>query len=571
MAALIMDVCKTSYAKRKETKPFMLKAALYKCCLVTIILGIIPNQPFANERSLETFPHKNWSYYESVEQAGFIPNRLEKVEKFYQKRAFAGLLIVKNGAIAVDWGENDRRFLVHSIRKSMLSALYGVHSADIDLQTNLKELGVDDNGALSEQERAATLLDILSSRSGVYLPAAAEGGEMVSSKPDRHSYPPGSHWFYNNWDFNVAGSIYTQLTGESIPKAFMRHIATPLQMQDFRELDSYYVRADSEHQAVQFRMSSRDLARLGLLYARNGNWRGKQIIPQHWIEASTQAVSQTNMGDKYPPHYGYMWWVESDGSYSARGVGGHVLAVYPDLDMIAVLRTNTYLEHSVSARAIKKILEGIKSASEGQLATSPSIRVGQEKQDFPQILPARYQNKLSKIDLASGQNVTLRSDEKNIFVKLDTGELELVYVKDNQFNIIDRQEPLEISLNSEGEITDIRTPRLFYLQAAHVAQQGDLDTALFWVKQVISMLPESSIAYTNMAKIYIAKDDISSAQKMLSEALRHDPNNKQANGLQQTVMIKKWLLPTSFALGVIVLLIVFWVLKKRKMKSANLV
>ncbi len=540
----------------------MPNSLVHRFCLTVITAGLLVSQSFAQDRSDKTFPQESWSYYDSPEQAGFIPNRLERVEKFYHKRDFAGLLIIKNGAVAVDWGDNRRRFLVHSIRKSMLSALYGVHSADIDLQTDLKALDVDDDGELTDQERSATLQDILSARSGVYLPAAAEAGDMVSNKPKRGSHAPGRHWVYNNWDFNVAGSIYTQLTGEEIPSSFMRHIAEPLQMQDFRAIDGYTVRSDSEHQAVQFRMSSRDLARLGLLYAREGHWRGQQVIPQDWIKESTQALSQTNMGSKLPPHYGYMWWVENDGSYSARGVGGQILAVYPDRDMVVVLRANTYLEHSVSDRAIKKILEGIMSASEGQPAAEPSLAIRQENPNSYPALPSRFQNKSSTIALASEQVVTLNSDDQNMFVNLGTGELEIRHLSDNQFTIIDRQEPLEIILSSDGEITELKTPRLFYLRAAHVAQLGDLDKALYWVKEVISMSPESAMAYTNMAKIYIAKGDKQNANKMLSEALKLEPNNKQANGLKKKLTIEKWMVPSILAIATVLLITVFFVVRK---------
>jgi len=48
-------------------------------------------------------------------------------------------------------------------------------------------------------------------------------------------------------------------------------------------------------------MSARDMARFGLLCLRKGNWNGRQIIPQDWIEESTQAYSTVSeeMGVEY--------------------------------------------------------------------------------------------------------------------------------------------------------------------------------------------------------------------------------------------------------------------------------
>ena len=59
--------------------------------------------------------------------------------------------------------------------------------------------------------------------------------------------------------------------------------------------------------AYPFRMSALDMARFGLLYLRNGNWRGRQIVPQDWVAGSTMAHSvedpELNIG------YGMMWYV----------------------------------------------------------------------------------------------------------------------------------------------------------------------------------------------------------------------------------------------------------------------
>ncbi|TAP38626.1 tetratricopeptide repeat protein [Alteromonas sp. KUL49] len=545
----------------------MFKAVFVKLWLAIALWGAFVCQTFAENSTEDIFPEEVWSRYEQMEQAGFIPHRLNRVRKFYDRKRFAGLLVVKNGAVVVDWGENDRRFLVHSIRKSMLSTLYGIHYSNIDLTASLAELNVTEGELLTASELSATLSDILASRSGIYLPAAAEGGQMISSRPERGSHLPGTHWWYNNWDFNVAGSIFTQLTNEEIAEAFKRHIAEPIQMQDFREFDSYSVSGDSEHQAVQFRMSSRDLARLGLLYERNGNWQGHQLIPSEWVSKSTQAMSETNMGDKYPPFYGYMWWVEEDGSYSARGAGGHILAVYPERDLVIVLRVNTYLEHSVSAKAIKKILEGIISASEGEVSLSPELTQYEENQAAKDNLPIWYQDKTFALSLSDGQIVTLQSTGSAMFVNLGSGELELSYEKENQFTIIDRKEPLEITLGDNGEVTALRTPRLFYLYAADAAQNGELNEALQWVKEVIAMQPDSAMAYTNMAKIYIAQNDIKNAKIMLDEALHFDPKNKQANALTQTLFVKQWLLPVVFTIGLAIFLFAFLIVKKRKNKK----
>jgi CubicO group peptidase (beta-lactamase class C family) len=57
----------------------------------------------------------------------------------------------------------------------------------------------------------------------------------------------------------------------------------------------------------------RDYARLGLLLAHEGNWRGRQIIPAAWVmEATTTRADQAHLraGVATPfACYGYQTWI----------------------------------------------------------------------------------------------------------------------------------------------------------------------------------------------------------------------------------------------------------------------
>jgi len=155
----------------------------------------------------------------------------------------------------------------------------------------------------------ATVGDLLKARSGIYHPALYETPGMAQRRPLRGSHPPGTFWYYNNWDFNALGTIYERATGESIFAAFEHRIARPIGMHDYQSSDGEYFRgADSEHPAYPIRMSARDLARFALLYLHEGSWKGRQIVPSAWIRESTQSYSQVSeLGPGQG--YGYMWWI----------------------------------------------------------------------------------------------------------------------------------------------------------------------------------------------------------------------------------------------------------------------
>src|SRR4029079_8257023 len=126
-----------------------------------------------------------------------------------------------------------------------------VAEGKIDTARTLAELGIDEKSTpLTTEERQARVLDLLLARSGVYLPAAAEIDAMRDARPKRGSHPPGTFWYYNNWDFNVLGTIFRQATGEDLFQAFDRRIAKPIGMQDYRPADGEYsLEAPSEHAA----------------------------------------------------------------------------------------------------------------------------------------------------------------------------------------------------------------------------------------------------------------------------------------------------------------------------------
>src|SRR5262249_15650501 len=128
------------------------------------------------------------------------------------------------------WGDVSKRLLMHSVRKSFISALYGIYSASgvVNLQQTLGDLGIDDlPPSLTKQEKQARILDLLAARSGVYHPAAFETAAMKEARPERGSHVPGTFWYYNNWDFNALGFILEQAAKAPVFELFYKQIATP--------------------------------------------------------------------------------------------------------------------------------------------------------------------------------------------------------------------------------------------------------------------------------------------------------------------------------------------------------
>lgn len=70
-----------------------------------------------------------------------------------------------------------------------------------------------------------------------------------------------------------------------------------------------------------------DMAKVGQLYSDKGMWKGKQIVPEWWIEESTKEHSRCTQWGNLP--YGYLWWIidDKEKSYAAMGDSGNVIYV----------------------------------------------------------------------------------------------------------------------------------------------------------------------------------------------------------------------------------------------------
>jgi CubicO group peptidase (beta-lactamase class C family) len=314
-------------------------------------LSVVSALPRAAAETL-VFPGASWEKAADLGRAGWSGAALEAAENYSRAIPTSAVMVVSGGRAVAEWGEPARRFNVHSIRKSFLSAMYGIHVRDrrIDLAATLEQLGIDDNEpSLTPVEKKATVHDLIEARSGVYHAALYETPGMKAARPPRGSHAPGTFWYYNNWDFNVLGTVFERLTKTNLFHEFKDRIADPIGMEDYRIEDTAYAPGpDSVYPAYPFRMTARDMARFGLLFLRDGKWRDRQIVPADWVKESTTSYSDAgNAGG-----YGYLWWIAvngrhlpgvtlPDGSYSARGAGGHYILVVPAFDLVIVHRVDT--------------------------------------------------------------------------------------------------------------------------------------------------------------------------------------------------------------------------------------
>jgi CubicO group peptidase (beta-lactamase class C family) len=309
------------------------------CLIVVGTLGYV-SIPFTTSKGNDF--HKKLSKSDNYnEQANkIIGARMEKNEA-------DALFIMEGQKILGSFGETGEVSNVASVRKSLISALFGIAESKglINIKSTLGDLNVnDEKNPLTEVEKKATVEDLLKARSGIYINSIGESERMKEKRPKRGSYKNNEYYYYNNWDFNALGVIFEKETGMTLGYAFYEWIAKPTEMRKFRPENVVYQKSEETSIPMyRFYMCAEDLARFGSLYANDGQWENNQIIPKQWVDASFIAYSEIGDVDKFTG-YGYLWWLDHNMPQKlqwAVGSGGQFIVIDRENKITIAMMNNT--------------------------------------------------------------------------------------------------------------------------------------------------------------------------------------------------------------------------------------
>lgn len=306
---------------------------------------------------LAAVPGKDRGPLANSEAAGYSKARIEALRGWLKANRTTAMMVIHDGKVLLEYGDVKRVSKVASVRKSVLAMLYGKYwdEGRIDVNKTVKQLGLDDVQPFLPIERDATLLQLLTARSGIYHPSGNQS--LTALSPRRGSQSPGTYFQYQNWDFNAAGTAFEKLTGKDLFDALESDLARPLGMQDFdRKLQrKNSSMPDSVHPEYAMYLSTRDTARLGLLMLRDGEWNGVQVMPKGWAARITTLVTPhagmhpTQFSMRTRPGlwgYGTLWWVWDapawpgavtgpyQGAFSAMGANGQYITVLPVMNLV---------------------------------------------------------------------------------------------------------------------------------------------------------------------------------------------------------------------------------------------
>ena len=259
-----------------------------------------------------------------------------------------------------DWHPYYQRGPLHSMQsvsKSVTATLIGIAIGEGRIsgpQAKAAPFFDDYKSADDDPRRAAmTLRDLLTMTAGIQWDedsypytdprntcAVMEGSDdwtgYVLSLP--MAADPGTTYVYNSGVTMLLDHVLFRATGEHSLAYAEKRLFAPLGIKEYYWKQTPAGETDSEGGLY---LAARDLAKIGYLYARDGIWDGKRILPEGWVQAATAPLVDPGFGGEHW-RYGFQWWlVPYEGgqhkyAWTGIGYGGQQLLVVPEYDLVAV-------------------------------------------------------------------------------------------------------------------------------------------------------------------------------------------------------------------------------------------
>ncbi|MFW6043249.1 MAG: serine hydrolase domain-containing protein [Marinilabiliaceae bacterium] len=334
-----------------------------------------------NNRKVETGDSIPWPKAKQYNQVRIPETVRDSLEK-YQSVAF---LVIHQDSLLYEeyWDSHDSTTISNSfsMAKSFVSLLVGCAIKDGFIN------GIDDKvidyfpelkGAYREELTLRHLLTMSSSSSWnesytspFSITTQAYYGRNLDKiiKKIKIKNNPGIEFEYRSGDTQILAKVLTVATGKTLSQYASEKLWQPLgaEMPALWSLDK---REGMEKAFCCFNSTARDFAKIGNLVANEGSFRGKQLVPESYIEQMTAPVKYLSDEDaEMVNYYGLSWWIMKPRNTEipyARGILGQYIYVLPESEAVIVRlghkRSLTYRDnHPIDAytwlEAGQKIIE----------------------------------------------------------------------------------------------------------------------------------------------------------------------------------------------------------------------
>jgi CubicO group peptidase (beta-lactamase class C family) len=272
------------------------------------------------------------------------------------------IMIVKGGKVVKEhWqseGAPDKLHILNSVSKTFTSTAVGLAVAEgkLSLSDKVVDLFPDKLPAeVSENLKKVEVRHLLTMSGGHDTEPSfrklAEGTDWVEAflaHPFEHE--PGTYFWYNSMGTYMLSAIVQKVTGEKVIDYLTPRLFEPLAIEGATWQES--------PQGINtggwgLYLKTEDLAKMGQLILRRGEWNGVQIVPAEWIDQMTTAHIDSRPAGKRPEQitfkaedsdwlqgYGYQMWRCRHGAVRADGANGQYIIVMPEQDVVIAMTAN---------------------------------------------------------------------------------------------------------------------------------------------------------------------------------------------------------------------------------------
>ena len=291
------------------------------------------------------YPNDTWEVV-SPESQNINSSRVQKlIDMSFEDDATMSVVIIKNGKIIgeqyAEGYDSDSYGTSWSMAKSFYAALIGISIEEGEINS-LDDPVADYLDYFNDDRSDITIRDLLDMSSGLEYPEHQH--EKMFFRKDHLQYskdievekPAGTKFEYNNINSMLLGDILFEVTGLKADTLLRERILNHIGNSDYK------LWRDESGNVLTYcciDMSAREYSRFGLLFARNGNWEGNQLISEDFVNETFQTVWETpSWWTNSKRYYSLHWWVskydDESKIFNASGRFGQYIFVDRENDLI---------------------------------------------------------------------------------------------------------------------------------------------------------------------------------------------------------------------------------------------
>ncbi len=311
-----------------------------------IMQSIYPSLAVAAGENSHTYLAENPITIEQV-------NDSTSFDAYFDDNHIAGLIVIQDDKIRLErYNQNSDKntlWTSYSVAKSVSSMLVGValKNGDIKDMDDVLENYIPE--FIGYDYGKVTVRQLLTMTSGIdwnedYADPNSDVAQMYQKecvdneahiltymKPLKQVHTAGEHFNYSTGETDLIGILIQKASGRSLAEYLSEHIWKPYGMQQC----AFWLSDECSGLNIGgsgLSASLRDFARLGTLMLHDGVIGATSIFSDEWLENARSILIPTS--DEHEGGYGYLWWVNADGSYMAQGIFGQTIYINPAKNLI---------------------------------------------------------------------------------------------------------------------------------------------------------------------------------------------------------------------------------------------